>query len=539
MPQAFEDVRKKIHNIPLSQWNLSPWMDFRHFMDFQFGAVLAELCRYANSIDPQTPAGFVGGQGPGPWGGYDYAMLSRAVQWMEAYDINGTNEILRSWWKDRRPRMQTFFSTKNPKLDSWFLWYYMLHGNQAVIAWPEGWFRTNEYDIAPYIIANSDTFEEIQGPVSEPIVDPQTVFDPDPIGIYYSHPSIQAGWVMDAITHGSTWIKRKGSLDNENQSKGVLRKVWCKILEDLGFQYDFVSYLEVQEGAIDLNDRFKVIILPKTICLSDCEARALEAFVKKGGILIADYICGLLDEHGKGREKGALDELFGITRDEAAGYMNGGGITEIDGEKYEQPFLKRLRNYRGAYRYKDIVIFERGIRQGNAAEGIVIKSFQGVSKMPSVLIKNQIGKGTAIYLNLSPIEYWDPDKRFSLYGNEWRNLVSEILQEAVLWPRAKVYENGNAANMIECLYWKNGGKHFLGVVKNPTEHRERASIGKISPVQGVTGEETVIRLEFRDSVSLINLRTGQHFGSGRAFYDRFKPWEGNLYETIYSTLHKK
>ena len=168
-----------------------------------------------------------------------------------------------------------------------------------------------------------------------------------------------------------------------------------------------------------------------------------------------------------------------------------------------------------------------------------MKSFQGVSKMPSVLIKNQIEKGTAIYLNLSPIEYWDPDKRFSLYGNEWRNLVSEILQEAVLWPRAKVYENGNAANMIECLYWKNGDKHFLGVVKNPTEHRERASIGKISPVQGVTGEETVIRLEFSNSVELINLRTGQHFRSGRVFYDRFKPWEGNLYETIYSTLHKK
>ena len=32
----------------------------------------------ANSIDPRIPAGFVGGQGPGPWGGYDYAMLSRS-----------------------------------------------------------------------------------------------------------------------------------------------------------------------------------------------------------------------------------------------------------------------------------------------------------------------------------------------------------------------------------------------------------------------------------------------------------------------------
>ena len=49
--------------------------------------------------------------------------------------------------------MQTFFSTKNQKLDSWFLWYYMLHGNQAVIAWPEGWFRREGYEIAPHILA--------------------------------------------------------------------------------------------------------------------------------------------------------------------------------------------------------------------------------------------------------------------------------------------------------------------------------------------------------------------------------------------------
>ena len=93
-------------------------------------------------IDPNTPAGFVGAQGPGPWGGFDYAKLSRAVQWTEDYDFHGSNEILRSFWNDeRRPIMKTFFSTKDPKLDSWFLWYYMLHGNQAVIAWPEGWFR--------------------------------------------------------------------------------------------------------------------------------------------------------------------------------------------------------------------------------------------------------------------------------------------------------------------------------------------------------------------------------------------------------------
>ena len=115
--------------------------------------------------------------------------------------------------------------------------------------------------------------------MSEPIVNPKTVFDPDPIGIYYSHPSIQAGWAMDAITHGNTWMNRKASIDDENQTAGVLRKVWCKLLEDLGFQYDFISYRMLKKGLVDLSKRFKVIILPKTICLSNREAEALRQFV--------------------------------------------------------------------------------------------------------------------------------------------------------------------------------------------------------------------------------------------------------------------
>ncbi|MFX0203061.1 MAG: beta-galactosidase trimerization domain-containing protein [Candidatus Hodarchaeota archaeon] len=535
MPQGFEEIRKRISNRRVSGWNLSPWMDFRHFMDFQFASVLAELTRYTNSIDPTTPAGFVGGQAPSPWGGYDYAMMSRAVQWMEAYDIHGTNEILRSFWnQERRPRMQTFFSSKNPKLDSWFLWYYMLHGNQAVIAWPEAWFRTAEHEIAPWVLDLKGTFEEVQGPTSEVIVDPNTVFDPDPIGIYYSHPSIQAGWAMDALTHGSTWTNRQGSIDNENQSKGVLRKVWCKTLEDIGFQYDFISYLDVEEGKADLS-KFKVIILPKTICLSSREADALKTFVSKGGILVADYLCGLLDEHGKARQQGALDELFGVKRKDSKGYMNGKALTEIDGEKYHQPFLERFPYYNGAFRYKDIVVFERGTKHTSKAEAIEINSILGLFQGPSVLIRNSVGKGLTFYLNLSPMEYWDQERRFSKYGDEWRKIVLNILQEAGLQPtRVKVYENGNHANMIECLYWKNGDQNYLGLVKNPTMEKERSSIGKIKPMQGITGKETEIELEFTSAVGLVNLRTRKYLGTGKVFHDRFKPWEGNLYEIILS-----
>ena len=531
MPQGFEEIRKRVSGNRLLGWNLSPWMDFRHFMDFQFASVLSDLTRHANSLDPTTPAGFVGGQAPSPWGGYDYAMLSRAVQWMEAYDIHGTNEILRSFWnEERRPRMQTFFSTKNKKLDSWFLWHYLLHGNQAAIAWPEGWFRTGEHDIAPHILELKKAFEEIQGPVSEAIVDPKTRFDADPVGIYYSHPSIQAGWAMDALVHGKTWINRKSSIDNENQSMGVLRGVWCKSLEDLGFQYDFISYLDVQEGREDLS-RFKVIVLSKTTCLSDQEAEALRAFVEQGGTLVADHLCGVFDELGKGRKKGVLDDLFGVARNDGAGYLNGKGLTEIDGEKYERPFLERLTYYDGAIRHMGMVVFERGTTGDPGTRGGGVKGArESSSEAPSVRIEKKTGKGKTVYLNLSPLEYRDPGRRFSEYGDAWRKILSGILAQAGLQPRARVFENGRTTNMIECLFWKREEEVYLGVVKNPTVEKEMSMIGGC---QGITGKETVIRIEFPVEVELVNMRTGKKLGRGRVFEDGFKPWEGNLYQVIY------
>jgi hypothetical protein len=409
----------------------------------------------------------------------------------------------------------------------------MLHGNQAVIAWPEGWFGSSGNEIAPHVLANKETFEEIQGKISKPIVDPKAVFDPDPIGIYYSHPSLQVGWAMDAIVHGKNWVNRNGSIDNQNQTMGVLRNVWCKVLEDLGLQYDFISYLDVEEEAVKLNKEFKVIILPKTVCLSDKEARALKEFVDEGGILIADYLCGIMDQHGKGRMKGILDDLFGIVRDETAGYMNGVGLTEIDGEKYQKPFLDRFSNYEGAYRYKGIVVFERSTKHRSGCKAVEIRKFLGHVQQSSVLVGNQSGKGRTYYLNLSPLEYWAPDKRFSKYGSNFRKIVSDIMHTARLSPRLRIYEGNHPINMIEPLYWRNGNKNYIGLIKNPTEQKELPQLGNLLKIQGIKGKEVQIRLEFKDAVrGLINLRTEKKFGPGRIFLDQFKPWEGNLYEVI-------
>src|SRR5581483_5754729 len=86
---------------------------------------------------------------------------------------------------------------------------------------------------------------------------------------------------------------------------------WENMLRDSGLQFSYISYADVVQNGIPSG--YRVLILPACLCLSDVEARRIRAFVESGGTVIADYMPGLWDQHGKGRPSGgALDDLFGV-----------------------------------------------------------------------------------------------------------------------------------------------------------------------------------------------------------------------------------
>jgi len=536
-PVSFESVRRKHTAGPFARWRLARWMDWRSYMDTQFADCLAKLTRYANSLDATTPAGFVGGQQPAPYGGYDYAKICPAVQWIESYDIGGSCEILRSLWRaQRKPYVQTWFSTGSARRDAWFLWYYLLHGNRGVIAWPDrggSWFHHADGKIAPFIRDNAETLGEVQSKLSSVVLDPQTTFDADPVAVYYSHPSVQATWAMDVVTHKGTWPNRSSSLDNKCQSAGKNRVAWFKLLEDCGLQYNVVTGEQVAGGEL-IAGKYKVLICNRVAAMSDAEAAGVRKFVAAGGTVVADHLTGVLDEHGVGRPKGgALDELFGIRRDESKGYL-GGGITEIDGERYSKPFLERLR-YDGALRHKGLVVYERGTTAGRGGEA------EATVDGAAVIVRKLTGLGRAVYLNLTPMAYYDMDYRLGTGGHAWRSLVRHTLGVAGVGPRAQVYRGGPPAPVVEgrprsrtvplaeILYWRRGDRVVVGVVKNPTRQGSITGVGK---VHGVTGAPVDVTIHFRKPVTnVINLRTRQKLPAGQDIQiKQWKPWEAILLE---------
>jgi hypothetical protein len=508
-PKSFEAYRAQLKPDALGKINLSPWCDWRSFMDTQWADSLADLTRYSNSLDPDTPAGYVGGHTPCVWGGQDYRKLTRSVQWMEAYDIGATNEILRSFWDQKHGRVQTFFSSKKPRQDSWFLWYYLCHGNRAVICWPEGWFKDGK--VADHIAANAETFKEVQGPVSRKIVD--GTFVHDPIAIYYSHPSIQMTWALDAVTHGRTWPNRSSSMEDAVSTGSLTRIAWIKTLEDLGFQSKFIHQDHLLSGSLE-REGFKVLVLNRALCLSNAEAAAIKAFAAKGGTVVADHLCGIFDEHGKARDKGALDDLFGVRHDLAKGILGGNTLSEVDAEK-GQLFSAKNWSVDGASLHKGMAAFERGLSPVAPAKA------EGAQGTP-VSVRN----GRHAYLNLSPAGYLL--KRAQPEAKEWSDYVAALLGEAGLHPRVTLTLAGERARMTEAIFWKNQDKMTLCVVQNL---ERKAVIDGFGATQGTTGDAKLkLKLSFAAPVKgLMNERTGKALGNGRDFEDEYAPWEANVY----------
>ncbi len=82
--------------------------------------------------------------------------------------------------------------------------------------------------------------------------------------------------------------------------------------------------------------------------------------------------------------------------------------------------------------------------------------------------------------------------------------------------------------LTESLFWQNGDRTTLCIVKNPTR---RATINNFGAKDSDLGDKAFsLRLLFTDPIhDLINERTGAKLGDGTAFDDPFTPWEANVY----------
>jgi hypothetical protein len=484
----------------LSELDFSPLMDRITYNDSVWANFLGQLVEIANAADPETPCGFVGGQSPNMWGGYDYVKLCHKIQFIEAY-LGTAQSIIRSL-NPHMPQVTTHFHNDNLGVpnDTWQVWWCLAHGNRGMIGWVAKWFDDDKKPrkwLDEYKACNTEV-SRVQGPK---VAGAKWLHDG--VAIYYSQASIQASWCLDIEPHGKTWVNR--GQDDGNGTWPLVRKAWEQMLADSGIQYNWLGYDSLIVNGVP--KEYKVLILPANFALSDIEARRIREFVEAGGTVIADFMCGILDQHGKGRAKGALDDLFGVKHDGSetkADFFAGKLWVETDQDAgFNEGHRKRLETL-----------------TPKLEDGFAVAE----RKLPTKSVK-KVGQGTAVYLNLSP-------QRYLLYREEGtatdaqRAVFIQPVLAAGVKPWVTITSNGKRPANIEATYLAKSGRTWVFVVQNAQV--TSTSLGD-TKTEGLAAGSLPIEVAFPAAVTdVVDERSGKKLGDGQRFALTFKQAEAVL-----------
>ncbi|OQC12151.1 MAG: hypothetical protein BWX73_03091 [Lentisphaerae bacterium ADurb.Bin082] len=114
------------------------------------------------------------------------------------------------------------------------------------------------------------------------------------IAVYYSHDSMLLSFCLGQETKEGEIDRESGPLHDYFYSRHRLRY----LLEGMLHQYDFVAPEQITDGILA---GFKILFMPGIKVLSDEEVASLKAFMKRGGIIVADFMPGEYDQFGRKR----------------------------------------------------------------------------------------------------------------------------------------------------------------------------------------------------------------------------------------------
>jgi hypothetical protein len=290
---AWERIEPDTTNESMSRADLnwSSWSDHKEYMDAEFARALKMGADAVRAVDPRAYVGIGGAQMPG-WGGYDYARLTEALTVLEPYNIGNNVEIIRSL----RPELAVMTTSfAGGPWEKHRVWYELLHGARGSIIWDDKReFVARDGSIGARGREAGVYFNELRRGVAALLMASERL--EDPIAIHYSQSSMRNEWMKQHRPAGTAWTRRNASSERMDSGFLRIRESWCRLIEDLGMQYNFVSYGQMERGEL-ARGGYRVLILPWSSSLSAAESAAIREFAAGGGLVLTDAVPGTHDEH--------------------------------------------------------------------------------------------------------------------------------------------------------------------------------------------------------------------------------------------------
>lgn len=268
------------------------WIDHRRHMDKLFTQLHAVCVEAIREIDPAAKVGIEGLVYPTcSFTGFNLCELGPLCHFYSPY--NHIPEIHTWSFLPRESMRGTFFGNyrgSGEGLTRYMPWHMLFEGANSIIWWPSNLgFRP---DLLPGLLLRQACEEigEIKSGIGKLLITAER--ETHPIAVHYSNSCLHASTVRSVETR---W---ENSLQDFHH-----------VLRDAGYEYRFLSPRDVLAGELA---KHRVLILPYAQAISPEEVKAIDSFVKAGGgILIADFAPGIMDEHGKVLGRSSLLDVFG------------------------------------------------------------------------------------------------------------------------------------------------------------------------------------------------------------------------------------
>ncbi len=281
--------------------NYAPWADHRAYMETEFVNAFGKAADLVHEIDPQLRASISGTQVPTAHNGCNWYRIDQVIDYLQPYSGGGQDAMHYLFRPGLTITGFTGYGLVGDRAQH-EQWRRLFYGHSGASIFWQYTLLNPDLTLSAQGEALAEAFGHLQSGIARVFMN-STVHE-DGVAIHFSMPSIRGSWITDGkITAGVGGSEGKSSANFAELAKR--RKTWVKELEANGVQFRFLATAQIESGMLD---RYRVLILPYSIAVTDKEAKEIERFMARGGVVYGDEQTGRMDGRCYWRKQPLWDE---------------------------------------------------------------------------------------------------------------------------------------------------------------------------------------------------------------------------------------
>jgi hypothetical protein len=281
--------------------NFAPWSEHRVFMEEVFIRAVRRAGEVAREFDPQARASFSGTQIPTAHNGCNWYEINQVADYLQPYSGGNQDAMHHLFRPGLRLTGFTGYGLVGDAVQEQ-VWRRLFYGHSGASIFWHYTLLNPDLTMSAQGEGLAKAFGRIQAGVGRVFMNSSVL--EDGVAIHFSMASIRGAWITDGRI-----VDRVVSANRTSRNFAELMKrrdAWVTELERRGVQFRFLATPQIEAGELS---RYRTLILPYSIALSDREVEEIEKFAASGGTVYVDDRTGKMDEKCRWRPSPVWERL--------------------------------------------------------------------------------------------------------------------------------------------------------------------------------------------------------------------------------------